>query len=129
MNCCETGPWGQPGTECNGGGGDGCDARQRWRLYICRLEKPRTPRRTLAHGALARVPGLGLHRQCHIRTHIHTIEIIRTASTEELREHVEGVGVRMLAALVGLQALLAMTVVYLSFLSPLGQDHQLRRWV
>jgi hypothetical protein len=42
---------------------------------------------------------------------------IRTASTEELREHVERVGIFMLATFVGLQTLLAMTVVYLSFLS------------
>jgi hypothetical protein len=48
-------------------------------------------------------------------------KMIRTASAKELREHVEGVGVFVLAALVGFQALLAMTVVYLSFLLPLGQ--------
>lgn len=41
----------------------------------------------------------------------------RTASAEEFGEHVEGVGMLVLAALVSLQALFAMAVVYLSFLA------------
>jgi hypothetical protein len=41
---------------------------------------------------------------------------IRTASTEELREHVKRVGILVLATLMGFQALLAMSVVYLLFL-------------
>ena len=41
---------------------------------------------------------------------------IRTASSKELREHVEWVGILVLAALVGLQALFAMSVVNLPFL-------------
>ena len=43
---------------------------------------------------------------------------IRTASAEELGEHVKRVGILMLATFVGLQALLAMPVVYLPFLFP-----------
>lgn len=41
---------------------------------------------------------------------------IRTASAEEFGEHVEGIGMLVLAALVSLQAFFAMAVVYLSFL-------------
>jgi hypothetical protein len=41
---------------------------------------------------------------------------IRTASAEELREHVKRVGILVLATLMGFQALLAMSVVYLLFL-------------
>ena len=41
---------------------------------------------------------------------------IRTASAEELGEHVERIGILVLAALMGLQAFFAMPVVYLSFL-------------
>lgn len=41
---------------------------------------------------------------------------IRTASAEELREHVERVGILVLATLMGFQALFAMSVVYLLFL-------------
>ena len=42
---------------------------------------------------------------------------IRTASAEELREHVKRVGILVLATLVGfLQAFFAMSVVYLLFL-------------
>jgi hypothetical protein len=41
---------------------------------------------------------------------------IRTAAAKELREHVERICVLVLATLVGPQALLAMSVVYLPFL-------------
>lgn len=41
---------------------------------------------------------------------------IRTASSKKLREHVEWVGILVLAALVGLQALFTMSVVNLPFL-------------
>jgi hypothetical protein len=41
---------------------------------------------------------------------------IRTASTEELGEHVKRVGILVLATLVSFQAFLAMSVVYLLFL-------------
>lgn len=43
-------------------------------------------------------------------------DTIRTASTEELGEHVEGVGILVLATLMGLETFFAMPVVYLSFL-------------
>ena len=43
-------------------------------------------------------------------------DTIRTASTEELGEHVEGVGILVLAALMGLETFFAMPVVYWSFL-------------
>jgi hypothetical protein len=49
-----------------------------------------------------------------------TMIVIRTAPAEELREHVERVGILMLATLVGFQALLAMPVVYLLFLFPVN---------
>ena len=45
------------------------------------------------------------------------IDNIRTASAEELREHVKRVGMLVLATFMSLQALLAMSVVYLLFLS------------
>jgi hypothetical protein len=41
---------------------------------------------------------------------------IRTASAEELREHVKRVGILVLATLMCFQAFLAMSVVYLLFL-------------
>jgi hypothetical protein len=44
----------------------------------------------------------------------------RTASPKELGEHVERVGILVLATFVGPQALFTMSVVYLLFL-PLGQ--------
>jgi hypothetical protein len=49
---------------------------------------------------------------------------IRTAAAKELREHVERVCVLMLATLVGLQALLAMSVVYLPFLFSISVSTQ-----
>ena|SRR6266702_3308054 len=43
-------------------------------------------------------------------------DTLRTASAEELGEHVEGIGILVLATLVCLEAFFAMPVVYLSFL-------------
>jgi hypothetical protein len=79
----------------------------------------------LARGALDRVLGLCARKRwfnisANTRNRYKFFFFIRTASTEELREHVEGVGVFVLAAFVGLQTLFAMTVVYLSFLSSLS---------